>query len=102
MFLGRVVGDGEPMWLDDDQSKALAFEAEISKVCVLCGTRREEWDPEDGGDEFAYVAKAERCPGCETLADARENVPEDADTKGVHWRLVPFDPDDGEVDEDAD
>lgn len=58
-------------------------------MCGACSTRLEEWDPERGGDEYAYVAEAVRCPGCETLEDARDSVPTDANRRGVRFVLVP-------------
>lgn len=59
-------------WDPDDQDKALGFEKEQSKACSGCGTRKEEWDL----DRFAFVADSWTCPGCEVLAQARDDIPE--------------------------
>lgn len=82
-------------WDEDDQSKALAWTREQRQVCSHCGTRLEEWDESKGGDEYAYVAQATRCPGCEALEDARQQVPEDANRSGVRFHLVPNPGDEG-------
>lgn len=76
MFLGRVVGPEDPLWSDEDQDKALAFEQEQARVCRGCGTRSEEWDPKQGGDRFAYVANHRYCPGCEVLHQEGRNIGE--------------------------
>jgi hypothetical protein len=70
-------------WPDDDQDKALAFQAQRHQVCPGCGTRPEEWIGGDGRrvDEDPYTAEAIKCYGCVArgaLADElrpRENEP---------------------------
>lgn len=59
-------------WDELDQDKALAWQREQRKVCPGCGTRAEQWER----DPFALVASARRCRGCESIAQAREQVPE--------------------------
>lgn len=71
-------------WSELDQDKALAWVRRQALHCKGCGTRQEEWDE----DRFAYVAESYICPGCEVIAQERENVPDKQ--KGVHIKLVPF------------
>jgi hypothetical protein len=60
-------------WDQDDQDKALAWEAERRAHCPDCGTRRDEWDPDRGGDRYAYLAVDYRCLGCESLEQAQRD-----------------------------
>lgn len=62
-------------WPESDQDKALAYERYDRSVCV-CGTRREEWDPEAGGDRNAYVAMTDTCPGCQVRGDLEHDLRE--------------------------
>lgn len=75
-------------WDEDDQDKALAFEALQRATCSGCGTRIEEWDPKRGGDRSAYVGQHHQCPGCEALEQEREHNVSDG-LKGVRVYLVP-------------
>lgn len=95
-FLG-----GPLVWSVLDREKALAYQGWKARHCPGCGTREEEWDPERGGDRFAYVAETYRCPGCELRAMEQENIPDGA--KGVKIALVPnIDLDDDDDDEAGD
>lgn len=58
-------------------------------MCRGCGTRLEEWDETAGGDDFAYEVEIKRCRGCESIEDARSEIPEGANTKGLQFALVP-------------
>ena len=90
VFLGRVVRPGvDPQWTDEDQDKALAFEQEKARCCSGCGTRPEEWDPERGGDRFAYVGARRYCPGCEVLHQEGRHI-RDGQASFVYPYLVPF------------
>ncbi|HET7386845.1 MAG TPA: hypothetical protein VFJ19_09320 [Nocardioidaceae bacterium] len=70
-FLG-----GPAVWTDLDRDKALAWAALDRRTCRECGTRPEEWNPEQGGQvrpvDYAVVI----CPGCEakqrTVRQARD------------------------------
>lgn len=77
-------------WDVDDQDKALAWQQVQRTTCSGCGTRPEEWDPTVGGDRYAYVADARRCPGCEVLAQAQRDLSREQtdDTLGVRLGLV--------------
>lgn len=81
-FLG-----GPLKWSDLDREKAMAYRAEVASKCSGCGTRDDEWDPDQGGSRFAYVPETWRCPGCELLAMEQDNIPEDS-SKGVKIALV--------------
>jgi hypothetical protein len=75
VFLG-----GPPGWTPDDRDKALAWQEMQRQTCTSCGTRPEEWDPEDGGDRAAYLYEVVVCPGCEQ-AERTEAV-----MHGDHWK----------------
>lgn len=60
MFLG-----GPPGWTADDRDKALAWQELQRQTCGTCGTRAEEWDPEQGGSTSAWVFEPTVCRGCE-------------------------------------
>ena len=77
-FLG-----GPLRWTEDDQDKSVAYERYLATACGHCGTHLEDWEE----DRFAFIGHQWRCPGCEVLAQERENV--DDDEKGVQVGLVP-------------
>lgn len=81
-FLG-----GPDVWTVLDREKAKQYAAWIAEQCPSCGTRERDWKPEMGGNRFAFVGDAYRCPGCELKEMERENLPDDA--KGIHVGLVP-------------
>jgi len=68
----------DPEWTDQDRVLALAYRRRSAAVCPDCGTHPREW----AADRFAYVAVNHYCPGCDLVAQARDQVPEQA--KGVH------------------
>lgn len=67
IFLGRVQGFGEPLWLEDDTRKAVAWQAEQNARCSGCGQPRSECMSEDAPD---YEAEMWRCFACE-VRDAK-------------------------------
>ena len=73
----------------DDRDAQVAWWLRQRAVHPPCGTRPEEWDPELGGDEHAYVAEIRGCRGCETLASGQQQIPRDQAEKGAHVVLVP-------------
>lgn len=93
MFLGRPVRPGvDPQWLDTDRGYALAWQANKAATCPNCGTRHDEWDPEQGGDRDAYVPDHSMCRGCQVLAEGHEELPKTPDGAPMPgWRhyLVP-------------
>ena len=77
-------------WDELDQDKALAYAEYERAVCPGCGTRMEEWDPEQGGDRFAYAADVHTCPGCQTRGDLEHELSErDVQVSGRHVVLIP-------------
>ena len=63
----------------------LAWRLEKLAACSECGTRKDEYTE----DPNAYVAEADRCPGCEKIAwERRSWVEDEASTYGLRFRLV--------------
>lgn len=75
-------------WDKDDRDKALWWQIHRAQACPSCGTRPEEWDPDQGGDDFAYTFRIRSCRGCETLAGGRKQIP-DGKQDVAHVTLVP-------------
>lgn len=68
VVLGRVVRDGEPLWLDDDRDAAIALLEEESDECSGCGQpRSESMSPKADG---AYDVEMLRCHACAARARA--------------------------------
>jgi hypothetical protein len=65
-------------WDASDRDKALTWQRRDHATCKRCGTRHEEWDPDDGGRENAYVAVPVQCPGCAERGRVESKVTEDA------------------------
>lgn len=73
-FLG-----GSRRWTQEDRDKAIAYERHLLERCPNCGTFYEDWrDPETKKwlEEPRYQPVAKRCPGCEVLGEARDEIPE--------------------------
>lgn len=47
-------------WDPEDRAKALAYRAEKSERCVMCGTAQWEWEE----NPHAYIVEDVHCPGC--------------------------------------
>ncbi|GAA1161924.1 hypothetical protein F4556_005057 [Kitasatospora gansuensis] len=75
-------------WTALDRAKAAAWAAWKADVCDGCGTRSAEWDEQQGGDRFAYVAQTSRCLGCELIEQEQEQVPDGAEGRGVRIGLI--------------
>jgi hypothetical protein len=58
-------------------------------VCTQCGTRESEWDPEFGGDPYAYAAAARKCFGCEEIQREQQRIPAGAAGAGMKVVLLP-------------
>ncbi|MFE0642808.1 hypothetical protein ACFW2Y_14515 [Streptomyces sp. NPDC058877] len=84
----RLLG-GDGRWTDLDRAKALAWWHWQRTLCPDCRTRTEEWDPAKGGHQHAYVTDTVRCPGCELIAQERDQVPEGRAGYGVKITLLP-------------
>lgn len=64
-------------WPDDDRDKALWWEIHQRQTCPECGTRPVEWDPDQGGHDYAYLAELHQCWGCSTRAHAQQGITDD-------------------------
>jgi hypothetical protein len=62
IFLGRVVGAGEPLWLPEDRWWALALAEVEAGTCRDCGHALAETT--SAGSEDAYDAEVTKCHGC--------------------------------------
>lgn len=62
VFLGRVVGAGEPLWLPEDRWWALALAQVEAGTCRDCGHPLAETTP--ASSEDTYDADLTRCHGC--------------------------------------
>ena len=52
--------------------------------CPVCHTRHDEWEEDDS----AYMVDEWRCKGCEKIEWAKDSWKEEANTKGIYFRLV--------------
>lgn len=68
VFLGRVVGPGEPQWLPEDRAKAIAAVLEKGEVCGRCHTADWQWEE----DPHAFEPVKLNCKGCYVLRKAEE------------------------------
>lgn len=68
-FLG-----GPDVFTRTDRDLAVWFEIYEGERCPSCGTRPNEWDPEQGGHDHAYVAKLHKCYGCAERARAEKRI----------------------------
>lgn len=80
VFKGRVVGPGDPYWLDEDQAKVIAYRLEKAQRCHKCGTAGWEWET----DPHAYEPKIDVCIGCVKLEAARKDISPGDQTKSLY------------------
>ncbi|MFD9405398.1 hypothetical protein ACFWA4_42115, partial [Streptomyces sp. NPDC060011] len=86
VFMGRVVADGEPLWLPEDRAWALALLQVEADACPDCG---QPWgEATDKANEFAYRAELIRCHACTTSASAvRAYQDKGGASEGLHVHL---------------
>ncbi|MFB7360495.1 hypothetical protein [Streptomyces gardneri] len=86
VFMGRVVADGEPLWLPEDRAWALALLQVEADACPDCG---QSWgEATDKANEFAYRAELIRCHACTTSASAvRAYQDKGGASEGLHVHL---------------
>ena len=60
-------------WSASARDKAIWWMLRERSRCPACGTRAEEWDPEQGGHRRAYSAKLSQCEGCIVVERAQES-----------------------------
>jgi len=75
-------------WARDDRDKAIVWTLRQSQACPQCGTRPDEWDPEQGGHDDAYVTELHQCWGCDTAAQTEKRNADKLKKPGVHVKLV--------------
>ena len=75
VFLGRVVADGESLWLDEDRDWALALLAVEADRCDGCGQQRSESMSVEA--DSGYRAEKARCHSCKAIAEASERWADD-------------------------
>lgn len=64
--MGRVVAEGEPLWLDEDRAWALALLDVEADACPECG---QSWGVATAAEnEFKFRAELIRCHACTTSA----------------------------------
>ncbi|WP_329474246.1 hypothetical protein OIE75_40760 (plasmid) [Streptomyces sp. NBC_01723] len=85
----RFRGHGDGTWSDLDRRKARAYLHYLKQVCQTCGTRPDEWDETQGGDEDAYRATTHRCIGCQILQDRQKTLPDGDEAHGMKVALIP-------------
>jgi hypothetical protein len=86
VFLGRVVVEGEPLWLDEDRHWALALAEVEADSCPDCG---QPWsEATDSKNEEAYRAHLVRCHACsisaKTVRASQSKNNSDGDGLHVH------------------
>ena len=68
VFLGRIVAEGEPAWLDEDRWWALALLEVEADSCPDCG---QPWgEATDQKSEYAYKTALIKCHACAATARA--------------------------------
>ncbi len=79
VFRGRVVGPGEPVWLDEDRDEAVALLAEEAATCECGEPREQSMAPESDG---AYAAEVLICHACAALSRVARKFSEDNPKQG--------------------
>ena len=62
-----------------DRDKAIWLHLRDKETCRSCGTRHSEWDPDKGGDLYAYTAVRGHCKGCAELHQLRDQISKSSD-----------------------
>lgn len=85
MFGGRVVGEGEPLWLPEDRDAAIAVWQE-KQLTHSCGQPLDvSADPSSDGK---YVAEPVVCHACAARDHASRAHAKDGDMAGVIWEVT--------------
>lgn len=84
------MGKGEPAWLDEDRSWALALLAYEDSLCDGCGLPLSQTTATEGGHPVhAYkVDDPEICGGCAALARDMPEYREDPRAASMKFRLI--------------
>lgn len=76
-------------WSQSDRDKAIWSLVRERSTCGGCHTRREEWNPKEGGHLAAYAPVLELCHGCRAIEQERERHGDDGPPAGSHIVLKP-------------
>lgn len=71
-------------WPQVSRDKAIWWHIRQAQTCKQCGTREEEWDPEQGGDRYAYGVEIRRCRGCEVKQMGEDGVNVEEYGRGIY------------------
>jgi hypothetical protein len=84
VFLGRVVAEGEPLWLDEDRYWALALAEVEADACPDCGQPWGEATAKE--NEEGYQAHLVKCHACSMSAKSVRayQSKNNSDTDGLH------------------
>lgn len=77
-------------WSALDRDKAIWQLSRERATCQQCGTRPDEWDPEQGGDIHAYRGAIGFCRGCEVRAGEQarfDKAPKNSYRRGSYVTL---------------
>lgn len=87
MFLGRVVAEGEPLWLPEDRAWALALAQVEGDACPECG---QTWsEATDKANEFNYSTELIRCHSCTASARAvKAYQDKGGQSEGLHVHIT--------------
>jgi hypothetical protein len=86
VFLGRVVKDGEPLWLPEDTAHAIAWRLHLDGIHDGCGQPLEECMSPDA--EGSYEVTALRCHACAEQERAAAAFAEGAgDREGLFFTI---------------
>lgn len=80
---GRVVGTGEPLWLQSDTDLAVALTELEASTCSGCGQPVAECMSTEG--DGAYDAEPWRCHGCATRDRKAQEFSKAGDQAGIRW-----------------
>lgn len=86
VFMGRVVAEGEPLWLPEDRYWALALAEVEADACPECGQAWSETTaPENEG---GYTTTLVRCHACAASAQrVRAHQDNHGNTDGLHVHI---------------
>lgn len=86
VFMGRVVEQGEPLWLEEDRAWALALLEVEGNACPDCG---QPWDiATDAKNEGEFKAELIRCHACTASAQAVQSYQDrNGSSHGIHVRI---------------
>lgn len=85
ILLGRVMAEGEPLWLREDTQAVLEYLREKSLLCPGCGLPRDEtMDPEAEGH---FASKALRCHACAARERAAKKFTGQPDNGSIYFTI---------------